>query len=414
MATETFTLTLDDAPTESVSVTINDTSTSSTDPVYKGYITNVTGSYANRNYTAYDDTVVVWNKTNGNLTMYTNCLGLSSPGEITTSTVQNGSTAGIDSQGYYQIAIGNEHIYVARPLADNNQGALDVYAWDSTSGFLTNQTGTGSPLTGTGYLSTNNFGFYKIATAYKDNRLTVQDGYTGHRVQGIRDVKDEAPSGNNRFTLTSTSTTRFTRGIGCERDGAGQTFLYVTGRQPNASNQVVMEVHIDLPGGGSVSTNFTVTGTTQEVARHVKVARITSTDQVLGYGSKWAVLVSGTGDSTQLFRIHHSATNTISVTQLHTFTGGGGDNIAVFSTIPATGAATTGNRIGVFNDGELWYSINDGSSWTSWGKPMTLTDLSFGATSGMAYLTGKMLAVYSNNRVYCFGMQDFYTWLSLQ
>ena len=304
MATETFTLTLDDHPDTGVSVTINDTSQTVQGQELR-YITGL-GTYDRRSFAlghGDDDTLVLWDRGARRLYPY---IDLADNGGTQITTATTTTNEGVDQQGWYQICMGGGYVYVGRPLSQsNNAGRLDVYS--ITNGVL-GSPGVGSPNTGTGYLSSNNFGYYKLASPGLTSHVVAQDGYTGHRVNGIQSVRNISPNGANIFTLTSGSTTRFTRGITCLSTGPGNSFLTVTGRTPSGNSVTLNGYWNNPPSGGiDLGGSITVTGASAEVARHNRL--FYCHDSSGATAGEYFVATSGLNAGMQIHRIREGASS---------------------------------------------------------------------------------------------------------
>ena len=299
MATETFTLTLDDTPSESVSVTINDTSTNPFSLV--GYVTGIS-TYDYRSFDVYADLLMLWRRrTSGNsLDVYpiqASTQGVSTDADGGRSSISSvtPTTAGMDLQGWSQIVAYPGIVGLAFPLATQgsnvNQGNLVVYPFNTTTGTLGSPTNAGALAAGA-----NSFNWYKVAGTKNLSEIDYicQAGYAGTVGYWRYDVSIGSPLGSPYGGVTTSSTTRLTRGLSTYSHTTHTAYVY--GKTPNASNSVEMSIawrrHSDNAGG---VYNWNATGNNQEVARYTSVVAVSE--------YVWLVAMTGDGAGTRVYRL---------------------------------------------------------------------------------------------------------------
>ena len=341
----------------------------SSDPQLLGYISGIsTYDYRSFDYSsAHGGSIAVWRRGSNELSLYTG-VDSGSGGAYSAVGTTTTETDGKDSQGWWQCAMNQDHIYLGRPQAEsNNAGRMDIYSYASSG---IGARAIAEPNTGTGYLSTNNFGFAKIAVSAIADRMIVQDGYTGHRALYLANVSRISPQGTNIFTQTTTSTTRFTRGYVCVIDngqyhsGQLRTFILLGGT-PSGSSVLCSWFDVNL-NSNLYNGSFTSAGNSAEVQR-VQAGAWAGVNTVLHAGT-------GSNAGTQAYRTN---TATGVTTQIYS------DDALSSDGCIAIRPGTSDNSAVMISAGRVFVCSDTTVAWpfTLWTEVANLLDLIPGVTS---------------------------------
>lgn len=350
MATETFTLTLNDTPSENVSVTINDTSQANFKLI--GWTSGI-GTYTDRSWDVYGDTLAVWRKSDSLITTY----NIASDTETITPQGQiraeDDATvgSGVDTQGWNQLMVGHNTITAARPFANSNAGVITGFEYNhSTNRFTGNEADVSA-------FQSVNFNFYKIACSKGvDGDWLTQIGFTGNYVQNRRNQDYPDVDGINFSTSSSASNNRFTRGIACASGSSATAYVY--GKTPNGSNRVIMHVWFKNNSNNQSigELQFNVQGRNGEVARYCRITNVK--DNI------WFLAMTGDNAGTQIYRIiAQSVPSATLVYNSNTIDNDG--SIEIYTVYNTNGdpwvVMLLGGKI-------IWSEGSDGTTWSEFGN----------------------------------------------
>lgn len=390
----------------SITGTNSSNSSSSSSGELLGYISGIsTYDYRSFDFSeANGGSIAVWRKGSNELALYTDVKS-GTGGAFSAVSTATTVSSGVDTQGYYQCAMNDSYIYLGRPFANSNDGRLDVYSYSATA---IGSRAEGSPNTGAGYLTTNNFGFARIAAAETGNNLLVQDGYTGHRAMLFASVTNISPNGVNIFTSTTTSLTRFTRGYALTTDNglinSGSDYFYLITRTPSINDVDVSWFRVT---NNSIAWNGrkVASGNSGEVQRHQHAAWNTTTTAL------WAGTGSGAGTQAFLQEVDSGPPGTATLIYSN-------DSLSSDGSIAIQPGRSAGSAV-MISAGKVFVTPDATVAWpnTQWTEVADLLDLVPGitATRGLTrWPFGTDIVVMGTNsgRIHVFnikGILDTYT-----
>lgn len=286
---------------------------------FLGYIPQL-GTYDARSFDISGDNLALWKKGSASLELYT---GLTTGNNLSGSVysaqdTETAATAGVDTQGWYQLAMNSNYVYYSAPLANSNNGRLYIWEWDSTRFGPSNAT-TG-PTQNTAYLSSNNFGFYKIVAIDFADQLWSQDGITGHRNQLDSFRRTISPAGVNRLIRTTDPTLPSTRGMSSLLDADYENRSWHIVGHTSGTIATMGIYQVSSTGGTQVATGFSVGGDSAEVWRHTRMTKVVSSNGVALDTPVYLAMGSGSNAGLQIRRFTPSASS-LTVTKLIELSG---------------------------------------------------------------------------------------------